>query len=32
MIAHLSHIAVISFFWGVLFLVIYAMKLTIEGK
>jgi hypothetical protein len=32
MIAYLSHIAVISFFWGVLFLVIYAMKLTLRGE
>lgn len=28
----IAHIAVLSFFWGVLLLVIYAMKLTIEGK
>jgi hypothetical protein len=28
----IAHIAVLSFFWGVLFLVIYAMKLTFEGK
>jgi hypothetical protein len=27
-----AHIAVLSFFWGVLFITVLAMKHTIEGK
>jgi hypothetical protein len=32
MIAYLSHIGIISFFWGVLFIIVLAMKHTIEGN
>jgi hypothetical protein len=32
MIAYLAHIAVISFFWGVLLITVLAMKRTIEGN
>jgi hypothetical protein len=31
MIAYLSHIGIISFFWGVLFIIVLAMKHTIRG-
>jgi hypothetical protein len=32
MIAYLGHIGIISFFWGVLFIIVLAMKHTIEGN
>lgn len=32
MIAYLAHIAALSFFWGALFITLFAIKHTIEGN